>query len=145
MRRALILVLAIVAAAVAGVLILTPRPAATPTPPPTITPTPKPPAVAAWTPEALQGTWAASEADCAPGRETRLVISADRMTFHEAGGPILARTSTAPDDVTFQVRLTGEGETRIVAHRFRLADAGQALVALDAAGSEVLVRRRCSD
>jgi hypothetical protein len=151
MRQAFGLALGLLAAAVLGVLILTPRPAATPTAPNAAPSSPDPERAAdppEWrgrAPDAFLGIWAAREADCAPGRESRLVIADDRLTFHESSGPILARTSTASDDVTFQVELTGEGERRTVAHRFRLADAGQALVALDAAGSEILIRRRCVD
>ncbi|WP_337185159.1 hypothetical protein [Phenylobacterium sp.] len=146
MRRHLILAAAAAIVVLGAVMLLMPRPAATPTPPVEVAApaAPAPPARPE-APEAFRGVWAARPTDCAPGRETRLVVAADRLTFHESSGPILAVAVSAPGEAIFTVELTGEGETRTAQHRFALGDGGQALTALDPAGAEILVRRRCPE
>ena len=111
-------------------------PPATPAPPPS--PTPPPPPEAA-VPARFQGTWARDAAACATaGHESRLVLSADSVRFHESSGPI-SRTTANGDDLTLVVMLTGEGQTREASYRFSISDGGATLTDRDAD----VARTRC--
>ncbi|MDZ4369961.1 MAG: hypothetical protein U1C74_00875 [Phenylobacterium sp.] len=148
MRRHLIIAAVVAIAVLAAVMFLMPRQAATPTLPVEVAPpvpAPAPSASRPEAPEAFRGVWAARADDCGPGRETRLVIAANQLMFHESAGPIRSVTQQTVRDVTFAVSLTGEGETRTVRHRFLLNNDGDRLTALDAAGAEMMVRRRCPE
>ncbi|QSX77846.1 hypothetical protein [Agrilutibacter solisilvae] len=116
-----------------------PKPDAPPpaAPPPAPAPTPMPPVEAAL-PARFQGTWAIDTAACAvPGHESRLVLSGDRVKFHESEGAIRS-VAVNGDDVTLVAMLTGEGQTREASYRFSLS--GDATL-VDRDGG--LVRTRC--
>lgn len=144
MRRHLFPAAAVGVAVVGAITLLTPKPAVRPAPPPEPA-SPEQPAAPPEAPKDFRGVWAATSTDCAPGRETRLVVGARRLSFHESSGPILAVARPAQDEAAFTVELTGEGEVRRVEQRFRLGDGGRSLTALGPGGAEALVRRRCLD
>ena len=93
-------------------------------------------------PAAFQGEWNANLAHCGTDvNEARLTIVADRIAFYEASGPITGVRIHAPDEVTLEARLTGEGETFTATHRFRLSeDESELIEVTEAAG---LTRYRC--
>lgn len=111
----------------------------TPTPPaapPQRAPVPAPVAAV---PARFRGVWDGTRADCGAPSDLHLVLAADRVVFHESGGPVL-RAQERDDDLELAVRLGGEGQTWEDRYRFRLADGGQRLIDLGAGGA---VRIRC--
>lgn len=110
---------------------------ATPVPPPA-PPSPAPPAMSG-VPQRFQGTFAINEPACGQtGHESRLVLSADNIQFHESGGPIEQANATG-NTLHVVARLTGEDETREATYRFELLEAGHQLRDLD----HGMVRVRC--
>jgi hypothetical protein len=102
-------------------------------------PTTPPPTEASSIPERFQGAWASDETACTTaGHESRLVVAADSLGFHESRGPVKEVTING-DDLTVVTQLTGEGETREATHHFNLADGGNRLTDRDSG----MVRRRC--
>lgn len=118
-------------------------PADTPTPRPTPHPsTASPPAREAadtTVPKRFQGEYAADTAACtSPGHESRLVIGAWRIKFHESAGAIIA-VDNDRNALSITAELTGEGETRRATYHFNLSDDGQTLTDTDSG----MARRRC--
>lgn len=115
-------------------------PAAPPVPSTPVAPAvPPPPVEATSIPERFQGAWASDETACTTaGHESRLVVAAVNLDFHESRGPVKAVTING-DDLTVVTQLTGEGETREATYRFTLSDGGNQLTDRDAG----MVRRRC--
>jgi hypothetical protein len=112
-----------------------------PSPTPPAAPPARPPAPArdAIVPARFRGQWDGTRDGCRVPGELHLVLAADRVVFHESGGPVL-RAKERGDDLELTVQLSGEGETWEDGYRFRLADGGQRLIDLGAGGA---VRIRC--
>lgn len=90
-------------------------------------------------PARFHGHYAVDDAACtSPGAESRLVLRADRIEFHESAGPV--RSASAEGNMlTLVVELTGEGGAREAAYQFGLAEDGGSLHDL----ANGLARRRC--
>jgi hypothetical protein len=112
-----------------------------PSPTPPAAPPAQPPAPArvATVPARFRGQWDGTRDGCRVPGELHLVLAADRVVFHEGGGPVLQARQRG-DDLELAVQLSGEGETRDARYAFRLADGGQRLIDLGAGGA---VRIRC--
>lgn len=103
------------------------------------TPSPAPPQTRPGVPPRFQGTYALDGNACAqPGDESHLVVSADRIQFHESGGPI-EQVHVERDTVHITAQLTGEGETRQATYAFALSSDGSQLRDVD----HGMVRVRC--
>lgn len=103
------------------------------------TPSPAPPQTSPGVPPRFQGTYALDGNACTqPGDESRLVLSADRIQFHESGGPI-EQVHVERDTVRISAQLTGEGETREATYAFALSADGRQLRDVD----HGMVRVRC--
>lgn len=114
-------------------------PAATATPPPPAASTPAQPASDTTVPKRFQGEYAADTAACSsPGHESRLVIGAWRIRFHESAGAIIGVESSR-NALSITAELAGEGETRQATYHFNVSDDGQALTDTDSG----MARRRC--
>lgn len=93
-------------------------------------------------PPDFRGEWAGSASACGrAGDEARLRVAADRVTFHESAGPVLAVEQHPGREITVRVGLTGEGQARTLARRWRLSPDGATLQ--DVTEGEGLVRQRC--
>lgn len=110
------------------------------TPPATGTPAPPTtPPVATGIPERFQGTYAVDANACGQaGHESRLILSDDRIQFHESSGTV-TQGATEADTLRVTADMTGEGETRQATYRFALAADGSQLRDLD----HGMVRVRC--
>ena len=65
-------------------------------------------------PGAFRGEWIRDLADCRTGAtETRLIVGARSLRFHESAGEIASVRIRDPREIVVRVTLTGEGETRI--------------------------------
>ena len=94
---------------------------------------------AATLPAKFQGAYALNEQACGQrGHESRLVLSAGRIQFHESSGAI-EQVDVRGDVVSVNATVTGEGETRRVTYRFELSGDGTRLRDLD----HGMVRVRC--
>jgi len=90
-------------------------------------------------PQRYQGEWNSDPAACGTGNdESRLVIGADTIRFHESSGPVQSARMDG-NELVVVARLTGEGETRDATYRFRISADGNTLTD---AGSG-LARQRC--
>lgn len=124
----------------------TPSPAAEPDAPATTQPAPAPDVDDAaandtTVPVRFRGEWAADSAACtSPGHESQLRMDGDRIAFHESSGEILS-VAGGGSGLSIVARLTGEGETREAAYRFRLSEDGKTLT--DTSSGMGMVRRRC--
>ena len=93
-------------------------------------------------PATFQGEWNMNIAHCGTGvNDSRLVIEEDRIIFYETGGPIRAVVVHAPNDISLTAEITGEGETSVQTHRYRLSEDESALTEVTDGGG--LVRQRC--
>jgi hypothetical protein len=121
-----------------------PEPPATDTPPPATPPSPNPPSspqppTSTGVPPRFQGTYALDEQACAqPGHESRLMLSAGRIQFHESSGPI-EQVHVEGDTLHVTARVTGEGETRQASYGFALPADGRQLRDVE----HGMVRVRC--
>ena len=109
----------------------TPAPATTPAQPPTAP-------VTDTVPDRFRGEWNTETAACGTDHESRLVLDADAVRFHESSGPVTSVVD-AGDELAITVQLAGEGEATSRRYRYRLGANGNALTDLDAA----LSRTRC--
>ena len=111
-----------------------------PAPPATGTPAPPTtPPVATGIPERFQGTYAVDANACGQaGHESGLILSDDRIQFHESSGAV-TQAATEADTLRVTADMTGEGETRQATYRFALAADGSQLRDLD----HGMVRVRC--
>ncbi|WP_159015639.1 hypothetical protein [Cognatiluteimonas profundi] len=115
--------------------------------PPTPTPAPAPgagvPDPNATIPDAFQGTWAADALACrVPAHESRLVLQANRVAFHEGAGPVKSAVVDG-NDITVLAELTSEGQTDEATYAFHLSDDGNTLT--DISTGPGMVRQRCAD
>lgn len=79
-------------------------------------------------PAAFRGEWIRDLADCRTGsNETRLVVDANSLRFHESAGPVRRVMLHNPRAITVRVELTGEGMTRIEQRRMELSAHGESL------------------
>jgi len=154
-RMSRLVLLTALAFALAGGLALsachgTPAPAAdvpthapedqpSPTPPPLPPTRPPAPAPVATVPARFRGEWDGTREHCGAPGDLHLALAADRVVFHESGGPVL-QASEHGDDLELVAQLSGEGESWEARYHFRLADGGQRLIDLGAGGA---VRIRC--
>ncbi len=94
-------------------------------------------------PEAFQGTWAADAIACRePARESRLILQADRVAFHEGAGPVKSAVVDG-NDITVLAELSSEGQTDEVTYAFQLSDDGNTLT--DISTGPGMVRQRCAN
>ena len=73
--------------------------------------TPAEPAVAAAIPEAFRGTYDESEQDCGRPTDTRLIVEAGQIRYHESIGTVRSVKVIAPDRIELFADYEGEGET----------------------------------
>ena len=91
-------------------------------------------------PARFRGEWNADLAACGTSRnETRLMLGAREVAFHESSGAVRNVAQPAPDRLAATFTLTGEGESWEARHDFSLSSDGATLT--DMAGG--LVRHRC--
>src|SRR5688572_30565669 len=116
------------------------QPAPAPPPAPAPTPAPTPPAAPEVSvPARFHGTWASDTAACgASGHESRLVVDADSLQFHESSGRVTSVAANG-DDLSVGATLTGEGQSREASYRFSLSNGGDTLTDRDSG----MVRKRC--
>ena len=115
----------------------TPQPPATPPAPNPSPPQEPPPSTGV--PPRFQGTYALDEKACnQPGHESRLLLSANRIQFHESSGPI-EQVHVDGDTLHVTARVTGEGETREASYGFALSADGRQLRDVE----HGMVRVRC--
>ena len=94
-------------------------------------------------PEAFQGTWAESEADCGDrSHVSRLVIEERRLRFYESVMEIAGVEQLGPREINITGTSTGEGTTRPSERHLSLDATGETLT--DEAGGG-MVRRRCGN
>ena len=94
------------------------------------------------TPARFAGEWVADLKRCGTDRDdSRLRLDAYRIRFHESGGPIKAVVTRGELELALIAELSGEGETWLACHRFRLSADHKQLT--DATGEAELVRHRC--
>lgn len=112
------------------------------TSPPLASPTSKPAARTDIIPTRFQGEWNRVPADCGSGRnDSRLVLSGDRVRFHESSGRVMSVTRHGEDEVGIAVEMSGEGERWTAHYRFRLSRDGRELT--DVGNGSGWVRYRC--
>lgn len=93
-------------------------------------------------PARFAGEWVADLKRCGTDRDdSRLRLDADRVRFRESGGPIRAVVARGESEIALIAELSGEGETWLACHRFRLSADRDRLI--DATGEAELVRYRC--
>lgn len=92
-------------------------------------------------PQPFRGQWIADPANCGSADESRLILTADGVRFHESAGPVRVVTTQGPPNLSVAVELTGEGETRTRTYDFRLSADGETLT--DVTDGRSFVRRRC--
>ncbi|HEX6859696.1 MAG TPA: hypothetical protein VF138_05785 [Caulobacteraceae bacterium] len=103
-------------------------------------PAPPEPPAPKLTAASFRGEWNSKLEDCGTGNnDSRLVIGADTIAFHESSGPIKS-VGIDGRTATFTSELSGEGETFDFSRTFRLSEDGKALTDL-ASG---LTRQRCA-
>ena len=78
-------------------------------------------------PPRCHGVYAAEGRCDATGDESRLVVQADTVRFHESSGSVV-RARGEGDALTVALTLTGEGQTREAEYAFRREDDGRRLV-----------------
>lgn len=94
-------------------------------------------------PASFQGRWAADAAACAAeGHESRLVIDAKALRFHESVGEIRNIVLDGPSDATITADYQGEGESWSRTQRLTLSADGQTLTLNDPDGG-AFARVRC--
>ena len=88
------------------------------------------------------GEWVVDLKHCGTDRgDSRLRLDADRVHFRESGGPIRAVVTLGELEIALIAELSGDGETWLACHRFRLSADRKQLI--DATGDAELVRHRC--
>lgn len=93
-------------------------------------------------PARFVGEWVADLKRCGADRDdSRLRLDADRIRFHESGGPIKAVVTRGELELAPIAELSGEGETWLARHRFRLSADRERLI--DATGEAEFARYRC--
>ncbi len=93
-------------------------------------------------PARFAGEWVADLKQCGADRgDSRPRLDAYRIRFHESGGPIKAVVTRGELELALIAELSGEGETWLACHRFRLSADHKQLT--DATGEAELVRHRC--
>jgi len=93
-------------------------------------------------PTGFRGRWDASQEACGrPASEMRLVVSAASLRFYEADAQVTA-VRQAGEDVTVDMRTTGEGETRSETRTLRMTSDGRLEVE---SGGTSATRVRCPD
>ena len=91
-------------------------------------------------PARFHGVYAAEGRCSAAGDESRLVVDADTVRFHESSGSVV-RAYGDGDALTVALKLTGEGQAREAEYAFRREDEGRRLV--DTANG--MTRTRCDE
>ena len=93
-------------------------------------------------PAPFRGEWEVDGRLCGTGEgDGRLVVSAGQLEFYESIGPVRAVIVETPLDVTVVAELSGEGETWLERHRFRLSRDHRTLEDAFEGGS--VTRHRC--
>jgi hypothetical protein len=93
-------------------------------------------------PPRFRGEWNRVPADCGSGRnDSRLVLSADRVRFHESSGRVVSVALHGGNEVGIAVEMTGEGDRWTAHYRFRLSENGRELT--DVGNGSGWVRQRC--
>ena len=93
-------------------------------------------------PARFVGEWVADLKRCGADRDdSRLRLDADRIRFHESGGPIRAVVTRGELELALIAERSGEGETWLACHRFRLSADRERLI--DATGEAEFARYRC--
>lgn len=101
-----------------------------------------PPRRAGVVPPRFHGEWNRNVADCGSGlNDSRLMLSADRVGFHESTGRILSTTHYGANEVGISLEMSGEGERWAARYRFRLSHDGRELT--DVGNGGRWVRYRC--
>lgn len=98
-------------------------------------------------PGAFHGLWMAEPRHCHARAtdESWLRIEADRLSFYESSGPVLAVVGRGRDEIGLITELSGEGSTWLHLLRLRLEGSGNRL-AMEAVGLEgAAARVRCPD
>lgn len=98
-------------------------------------------------PPAFHGLWMAESRHCHARAtdESWLRIEADRISFYESSGPVLAVVGRGRDEIGLITELSGEGSTWLHLLRLRLDSTGNGL-AMEAVGLEgAATRVRCPD
>jgi hypothetical protein len=93
-------------------------------------------------PARFLGEWNSKLQQCGTDRnDSRLRLDADRIRFHESGGPIRAVVTQGELELALIVELSGEGETWLACNHFRLSADHEQLI--DMTGDAEFVRYRC--
>lgn len=97
-------------------------------------------------PSAFQGLWMAESRHClrGPTDESWLRIEAERISFYESSGPVLAVVAQGREEIAVIIALSGEGSTWLHPLRLKLDGTAQRLD-LETVGLEgAMSRVRCS-
>ncbi len=97
-------------------------------------------------PSAFQGLWMAEARHCrrGPADESWLRIEAQRISFYESSGPVLAVVAQGREEIAVILELSGEGSTWLHPLRLKLDGTDQRL-ARETVGMEgAMSRVRCS-
>ena len=93
-------------------------------------------------PTQFRGEWNAERNQCGqPGSESMLWIQAKDLSFYESGGPARAIVTQGASDLAVIVESSGEGESWLAYHYFRLSDDRQSLTSVS--DEFEFVRYRC--
>ena len=94
-------------------------------------------------PDRFLGEWNHNLKDCGTDRsDSRLRLTADRIRFHESGGPVRAVVTQGESDLALIVELSGEGSSWLSYEHFRLSADHTSLTDVTDNDSG-LVRYRC--
>lgn len=93
-------------------------------------------------PDRFQGEWHSDLENCGTLAEGGLQMEADRIQFYESTGSIVSVVTQGQSDLALTSELSGEGETWLAQHHFRLSEDGNSLSAI-VYGNPSLTRYRC--
>lgn len=99
-----------------------PEPSGAPTPADTAAPPAVAPAQTMLVPDRFHGIWDAQDGDCTPGSDMRTEVAERGITFYESHGAVTGVVVNAPDVITVDLAMQGEGETWTLRRRFTLSN-----------------------